>query len=92
MNKTNMTSVYFKNSLGVIRPIGSGCDFKICMSIINAFLSEHKFKSYYTQMHNCEMTIGRVTSLTTCIDVGSHTEFFYLRPAIDIMSNVGDTK
>lgn len=43
--------------------------------LINTFCSERNFKIYYTRTWNSD---GK-----TVFDVGSHTEFFHLIPAVD---------
>lgn len=43
--------------------------------LINAFCSERNFKIYYTRVWNSD---GK-----TIFDVGSHTEFFHLIPAVN---------
>lgn len=46
-------------------------------AIINNFCSERSFKIYYTRVWNSD---GK-----TIFDVGSHTEFFHLIPAVDLI-------
>lgn len=43
--------------------------------LISTFCSDHNFKVYYTRVWNSD---GK-----TIFDVGSHTEFFHLIPAVD---------
>ena len=62
--------VYFENSRGVWRLIGSGTK-QDCSKAVYDFLQEKKFKSYYTQVTEVEPGVERW-------DVGSHSEFFYL--------------
>ena len=86
-----MYAVYFENQRGIICPIGAGKDYRICMAIIDEFLREHKFKSYYKQFTNIEVSNGKLRGKMTCVDVGSHVEFFYIKPAMDLSLN-GDKK
>jgi hypothetical protein len=79
-----MYSVYFENQNNIIRPIGAGYDFNICMAIIDEFLKEHKFKSYYKNFYNVTLNQYHHKGEYTRIDVGSHVEFFYIKPPIDI--------
>jgi len=67
MNK--QIRVTFKGYSGE-RNIGVADTYNDAMKIINKFLNEHHFKSYYSIM--------RVLNDKIQIDVGSHTEFFYL--------------
>lgn len=63
--------LYFKNSLGQRREIGQGKSEQEIFQIINKFLEEHNFTSYYTRFW-----INPKNSLEKIYDVGSHTEFF----------------
>ena len=65
-----MYRVIFQNSRREERQIGTAYDYEHAYKIINKFLDEHNFKSYYTRGW---MEDGRM-----CLDVGSWTEFFYL--------------
>lgn len=68
-----MTNLYFKNSKGKERCISRNIkSMKAAFEKINDFLNEHNFKSYYTNVSWCDDFVR--------FDVGSHTEFFYLRP------------
>ena len=61
--------VYFENSKGKRRVIGEDANTsQEVMKIIQDFLDEHNYKSYYTRMW-CKDGWTR-------FDVGSHTEFF----------------
>ena len=62
----------FQNSEGIEREIGRPNDENETMVIINQFLDERKYKSYYTRANLSED--GR----SIIYDVGSHTEFFVL--------------
>lgn len=46
------------------------------LALINAFCEDRSFRIYYTRIWNRDDT--------TIFDVGSHTEFFYLTPKIDL--------
>lgn len=62
--------LYFENSYGEKRIIGNPNSEQEAFKIINNFLKKHNFKSYYTRTWNVNNFL--------CIDVGSHSEFFYL--------------
>lgn len=63
--------LYFENSLGQRREIGQGKSEQEIFQIINKFLEEHNFTSYYTRFW-----INPKNPLEKIYDVGSHTEFF----------------
>ena len=63
--------VLFENAYKLHDTIGEAETFSEAFSIINKFLSDHNFKSYYTRTWvtpNNELYI----------DVGSHNEFFII--------------
>ena len=60
----------FQNSRGKERVIAEPSSKEEVVKEIDKFLDEHNFKSYYTRI--CEEN-GRLE-----LDVGSHTEFFYV--------------
>lgn len=61
--------VYFENSEGQRRVIGENVStMQEVMKIIQNFLNEHNYKSYYTRTW--------YEDGWTWFDVGSHTEFF----------------
>ena len=61
--------VYFENSKGKRRVIGENVNTEQeVMKIIQDFLNEHNYKSYYTRTWHEDGW--------TWFDVGSHTEFF----------------
>lgn len=74
--------VYFCNCYDEMRLIGevnevgetSNEIFKAAMKIINQFLDERQYKSYYTRMWRED----REGVPMTKFDVGSHSEFFYI--------------
>ena len=62
----------FENSRGEERVIGEPADEEYAFKMIQQFIEDHNFKSYYTRTwHDPEL--NRRT-----FDVGSHTEFFHL--------------
>jgi hypothetical protein len=60
--------VTFINSQNQEREIGKAITQKEAYEIINKFLEDHNFKSYYTRVNMHEQYLF--------IDVGSHSEFF----------------
>lgn len=60
----------FKNSQGVEREIGQPNNQDGVVEIINQFLEERNYKSYYYRINQED---GKLV-----YDVGSHTEFFVL--------------
>ena len=66
-----MTKVYFSNSYGILREIGSFDeteDEQVAFDCINAFVESKNYKSYYSRVWKQN---GK-----TIVDVGSHTEHF----------------
>lgn len=62
--------VEFENSRGERREIGTAENGKECWKIISDFLDDHNFKSYYQRISEDNGSLW--------IDVGSHTEFFWV--------------
>lgn len=62
--------VEFENSIGYRRIIGECETYKEAVKIIQNFLNNHNYKPYYWQW-----TMGEEE---WTLDVGSHTEFFFL--------------
>lgn len=62
--------VYFENSLGKKREIGQADNKERAFEIIKDFLFAHNFISYYTRYWEENGYLK--------VDVGSHTEFFYI--------------
>lgn len=60
----------FENSRGIEREIGQPNTEKEAMQIINKFLDDRNYKSYYTNINKYDDRL--------VYDVGSHTEFFIL--------------
>ena len=67
-----MLNVMFENSKGQSRTIGTAETQESAFKLINDFLAEHNYKSYYQRT-------WKKDDKTTVIDVGSHTEFFYIQ-------------
>lgn len=65
-----MITVYFQDSYGNSRPIGETCDLTGASAIICGFLADHSYTSY------CQRTWQHDGK--TFIDVGSHSEKFWL--------------
>lgn len=63
--------IYFQNSEGAEREIGQCDTYEQGHVIIQVFLDEHNFKSYYFRSWDSDN--GKR------IDVGSHTEFFRIK-------------
>ena len=66
-----MYKVIFENSRCEVRNIGTSDDMNGAYAIIDKFLEEHNFKSYYKNV--CEIEKGKIR-----VDVGSWSEFFYI--------------
>ena len=67
-----MLNVMLENSTGQLRIIGTAETNDEAFKVINDFLTDHNYKSYYQR-------IWKKGDKTTVIDVGSHTEFFYIQ-------------
>lgn len=67
-----MYIVEFENTYGERREIGSAAIKPKANKIIQKFLNSHKYKAPYWRIISLEDNIEQ-------IDVGSHTEFFYIR-------------
>ena len=61
--------IYFENSYGTRREIGQAETMYNVYEIVDKFLEDHKYVSYYKRLNN----LGSEYQL----DVGSHNEFFY---------------
>ena len=68
--------VYFENSIAVRRKIGEAETMYDVYEIVNKFLENHKYISYYKRLND----LGSEYQL----DVGSHSEFFYFSTNINI--------
>ena len=68
--------VYFENSRGIRREIGQAKTIYDVYKIVNKFLEDHEYVSYYKRLNN----LGSEYQL----DVGSHSEFFYFSADIKI--------
>ena len=67
-----MLNVMFENSKSQLRIIGVVENEDSAFKAINDFLDDHSYKSYYQRT-------WKKDDKTTVIDVGSHTEFFYIQ-------------
>ena len=67
-----MYNILFENSEGKKRIIGIAKTGNSAFKIIDDFLKEHNYKSYYKRT-------WKTGDKTTTVDVGSHTEFFYIQ-------------
>lgn len=67
-----MLNVIFKNSEGKKRIIGTIGSESGAFNLINNFLAEHNYKSYYKRA-------WKIDDKTTVVDVGSWTEKFYIQ-------------
>ena len=65
-----MYKIYFEKN-GLKREIGKSSTKEEARKVINDFLKERKYKSYY-------WNIIKIDSKTERIDVGSWSEFFYV--------------
>lgn len=68
----NVYNVLFENSEGKKRIIGIAKTEKTAFKIIDDFLKEHNYKSYYKRT-------WKTDDKTTCLDVGSWSERFYIK-------------
>lgn len=66
-----MYTVLFQNISGERRPIGVANDMRMCYKIIDGFLEEKNYQSYYTKSWQTD-------DKTIKIDVGSWSEFFFI--------------
>ena len=70
-----MFKVIFENSRHEEREIGTAVDIEGAYAVIDKFLDDHNFKSYYKRVWKEN---GR-----TKVDVGSWSEFFYVEECED---------
>ena len=70
-----MYKVIFQNSIHEEREIGTAVDMNGAYAVIDKFLDDHNFKSYYKRVWKEN---GR-----TKVDVGSWSEFFYVEECED---------
>ena len=77
-----LTNVYFERSNGQLVSVGvvaSDSDERSDpMQLIRHFCEQHQYQIPYMRMWNAEMN-GKTM---TCVDVGSHTEFFWIDPPL----------
>lgn len=69
-----MYTVFFKNSIGHKRKITTADTYEAALAAINDFLKERNYTSYLKR-------VWKIDEKTTKVDVGSHTEFFYIKEA-----------
>ena len=67
-----MLNIIFKNSEGKKRIIGTVGTESGAFKLINNFLVEHNYKSYYKRT-------WKIDDKTTAVDVSSWTERFYIQ-------------
>lgn len=70
-----MYKVIFENSRKQEREIGTAVNMDSAYDVIDKFLEEHNYKSYYKRVYGVN---GR-----TKVDVGSWSEFFYIEECED---------
>lgn len=70
-----MYKVIFQNSRHEEREIGNAVDMNGAYDVIDKFLDEHNFKSYYKRVWEEN---GRIK-----VDVGSWSEFMYIEECED---------
>lgn len=64
--------VYFENTNGIQREIGTADTNEEAIKVVRKFLGEHNYKAPYWRSWTGE-------SGETWVDVGSHTEFFVMK-------------
>ena len=67
-----MLNVLFENSKGQSRTIGTVKNEESASKVITDFLDDHNYESDYQRT-------WKKDDKTTVVDVGSHTEFFYIQ-------------
>ena len=73
MNEIRKYNVEFENSMGHRRLISDkNCTIHEAFSYISKFLNEHSYRSSYQRL------IFNIDPPYAMVDVGSHTEFFYI--------------
>lgn len=70
-----MYKIIFQNSRNKEREIGTAIDMDGAYGVIDKFLDEHNFKSYYKRVWEEN---GRIK-----VDVGSWSEFMYIEECED---------
>ena len=83
-------TVYFERSNGEFIPVGGvrGPEFKArdaSFDLIERFCFDHKYKIPYWRLYND--TANGVPM--TCVDVGSHTELFWIEPPLEDFTKGG---
>lgn len=67
-----MLNVMFENPKSQLRIIGTAETNDEAFKVINDFRTDHNYKAYYKRT-------WKKDDKTTAVDVGSHTEFFYIQ-------------
>ena len=67
-----MLNVMFENSRKQKRIIGTADTQETAFKVIDDFLADHNYKSYYKRTWNAD-------DKTTCVDVGSWSERFIIQ-------------
>ena len=67
-----MLNVMFENSRKQKRIIGTADTQETAFKVIDDFLADHNYKSYYKRTWN-------IDDKTTCVDVGSWSERFIIQ-------------
>ena len=67
-----MLNVLFENSKGQLRVIGTADTQEAAFKVIDDFLADHNYKSYYKRTWNTD-------DKATCVDVGSWSERFIIQ-------------
>lgn len=83
--------LYFQNSKGIEREIGQPTTYAESISMIEKFIADHKFKSYYTIVQKEYDTVYQKVDKSKnryIFDVGSHTEFFILDVGEEIIDEL----
>lgn len=75
-----MYEVYFRRSNGENELLANCYDFYTVNEVIKHFLEEHNYKSGYSRMWKSAPGVLK-------IDVGSHSEFFFVKGPIDNVLN-----
>ena len=81
-----LSEIYFERANGELVLIGVAPaepdEHEPAMAVVHRFCTQHKYQIPYFRMWNEEMK-GREM---TCVDVGSHTEFFWIDPPLTLFT------
>lgn len=80
-------TVYFERTNGEIITIGTNeCtqeeSYRAASTTIKDFCAKHNYKIPYTRMWDASLNGVDMT----CLDVGSHTEFFWVEPPLKLIT------